>query len=141
MMNKRQAGFTLIELMIVVAIVGIIGAIAFPSYDSYMKKSRRSDAKVGMAKIADRLERYYINNDTYTTTVTDLGFADNQSENGYYTFAISTTNARANYTITATAQGAQTQDTDTSAGDCTVMTLDSTGLKGAPNTSTPEKCW
>ena len=135
MMRKQQKGFTLIELMIVVAIVGIIGAIAFPSYDSYMKKSRRSDAKVGMSKIADREERYYINNNAYTTTITDLGFPDNQSENGYYSFAISSTNPRADYTITATAQGAQTKDTDTSAGDCRTMTLDSTGLK------TPAACW
>ena len=135
MNSKQQTGFTLIELMIVVAIVGIIGAIAFPSYDSYMKKSRRADAKVGMAKIADRQERYYIANNTYTTTITDLGFTDNQSENGYYTFALSTTNASANYTITATAQGAQVNDNDTSAGDCTTMTLDSTGLK------TPASCW
>ena len=45
-MNNK--GFTLIELMVVVAIIGIMGAIAYPSYDSYMKKSRRSDAKVAL---------------------------------------------------------------------------------------------
>ena len=131
----KQAGFTLIELMIVVAIIGIIGAIAFPSYNSYMDKSRRADAKAGMLKIADRQERYYIQNGAYTKTVTDLGFSDDLSEEGYYKFSISSQSTAADYTITAKAQGVQANDKNTSAGDCTTMTLDSTGLK------TPTACW
>lgn len=138
MMNTKNKGFTLIELMIVVAIIGIIGAVAFPSYESYMKKSRRADAKVGMTKIVDREERFYIQNNTYTTAITGaagLNFSSNQSENGYYSFAITSTDPLANFTVTATALGIQTSDTDTTAGDCTTMTLDSTGLK------TPAACW
>jgi len=132
---QKHWGFTLIELMIVVAIIGVIGAIAFPSYDSYMKKSRRTDAKVGLTKLADRQERYYLRNDTYTSDVTDLGFnSPYLTENGYYQITITAASANG-YTASATAQGAQTSDTDTSAGDCTTMTLDSTGLK------TPAACW
>ncbi len=54
----------------VVAIIGIISAIAYPSYDKYMKKSRRSDAKVALTKIVDREERFYLQNNTYTTSTT-----------------------------------------------------------------------
>jgi len=141
MMNTKNSGFTLIELMIVVAIIGIIGAVAFPSYDSYMKKSRRADAKVGLAKIVDRQERFYIQNNVYTTAFADLGFTDGNSEEGYYLFSITTTNAGnpQDYEISAKTTGAlknsQSGDDDTSAGDCTTMTLDSTGLK------LPAACW
>ena len=57
---KKQNGFTLIELMIVVAIIGVLSAIAYPSYQSYMKKSARADAKVGLTKLADKQERFYL---------------------------------------------------------------------------------
>ncbi len=132
---RQSRGFTLIELMIVVAIIGIIGAIAYPSYDSYMKKSRRADAKVGLAKVADRQERFYLNNGTYTSDMTNLGFTPPfQTENGYYQLSITSATA-SGFTASATALGAQTNDTNTTAGDCTAMTLDSTGLK------TPAACW
>lgn len=135
MTKTNEKGFTLIELMVVVAIIGIIAAVAFPSYDSYMKKTRRADAKVGLTKLADRQERYYLSNSSYTTDVTDLGFASPYvSDEGYYTISITAAGANG-FTAQAVAQGAQTSDTDTSAGDCTTMTLDSTGLK------TPAACW
>ena len=137
MVNNK--GFTLIELMIVVAIIGIIGAIAFPSYDSYIKKSRRADAKVGLTKIADRQERFYLQNNTYSVSMTALGFTDSNSDEGYYLLTITSSGLTDTYTATATTTGAlkagQANDTDTSAGDCRTMTLDSTGLK------MPDKCW
>ena len=57
---EMQSGFTLIELMIVIAIIGIISAVAFPSYSSYITKSRRADAKISLTKMADAQERWYL---------------------------------------------------------------------------------
>ena len=64
-------GFTLIELMIVVAIIGILAAIAFPSYQNYVTKTRRADAQAALTGFATAMERYYTDNrNTY------LGAAD-----------------------------------------------------------------
>lgn len=66
-MNNQYAvrGFTLIELMIVVAILGIISAIAFPSYQENVAKSRRADVKSVLTENAQLMERFYTENNRY----------------------------------------------------------------------------
>lgn len=136
-MNNAK-GFSLIELMIVVAVIGIVGAIAMPSYDNYMLKSRRAEAKAGLAEVADRQERYYLQASEYTD---DFGAnflnISNETEEGYYIITVALSSSNQSYTLTATAQGSQVNDTTTGAGDCTVMTLNSVGLKTAPNAEDP----
>jgi len=61
----RTKGFTLIELMIVVAIVGLLAAIAYPSYQEYIARARRADAKTVLLENAQFLERFYTQNGTY----------------------------------------------------------------------------
>lgn len=82
-MRNMSKGFTLIELMIVVAIVGILAAIAYPSYTEYVKKTHRSEIAGLLSEQAQILERYYSRNGTYANA-TGLSAA-----NGYYniTFA------------------------------------------------------
>ncbi|MBS8241176.1 prepilin-type N-terminal cleavage/methylation domain-containing protein [Marinobacter lipolyticus] len=63
--TARQSGFTLIELMIVVAIIGIIAAIAYPSYLAQVESTRRGDAQGALASFANAMERYYTQNNTY----------------------------------------------------------------------------
>ena len=63
-MVKKQ-GFTLIELMIVVAIIAILAAIAYPSYQEYVRKTKRTDAEADMIELAGRLQRYKIANFTF----------------------------------------------------------------------------
>src|SRR5690554_2337838 len=63
--TRRSSGFTLIELMIVVAIVGILAAIAYPSYQRYVQDSRRSDARANLLQLAQFMERYYTANGRY----------------------------------------------------------------------------
>jgi type IV pilus assembly protein PilE len=58
-------GFTLIELMIVVAIIALLSAIAFPAYTSYIAKSRRADARGQLLQVAQFMQRFYSANDTY----------------------------------------------------------------------------
>jgi len=62
---KRQLGFTLSELMIVVVIVGILAAIAYPSYTESVRKSKRAEAKAALLSGAQALERFYSANNTY----------------------------------------------------------------------------
>ena len=63
--SAKQTGFSLIELMIVVAIIGIIAAIAYPSYLEQVKSTRRGDAQGALASFANAMERYYTQNNTY----------------------------------------------------------------------------
>ena len=67
-MLGNQRGFTLIELMIVVAIIGILAAVAIPAFMDYMKKSKTTEASLQLNKIAKNSKAYYITNARYITT-------------------------------------------------------------------------
>jgi prepilin-type N-terminal cleavage/methylation domain-containing protein len=66
--NKDQKGFTLIELMIVIAIIGILAAIAIPQFAAYRKRSYDSSATADLRNAATAQEAYYVDNDTYAST-------------------------------------------------------------------------
>ncbi|MEO3356434.1 type IV pilin protein [Acinetobacter haemolyticus] len=70
---NRVSGFTLIELMIVVAIIAIIAAIAYPSYQEYVKRTKRADMQSEMMQISQRLQGYYVINHNYTNAKLDNG--------------------------------------------------------------------
>lgn len=133
-MNKKVNGFTLIEVMIVVAIVGILAAVAIPSYLDSLRKSRRSDATTSLTRIQLAQETYRLNHATYGS-ITDLGIGTISSD-GYYTLNITGNNATA-YTATGTAVSGTSQGSDTG---CTTITLTvSNGGNTASNT--PAACW
>ena len=69
-MNKNK-GFTLIELMIVVAIIAVLAAIAYPSYTQYKIRTNRADVQSEMMQIAQRLQSYYVIKHNYTNAVLD----------------------------------------------------------------------
>ena len=71
-MKRNQKGFTLIELMIVVAIIGILAAIAIPQFASYRQRAQDSAAKSALKNVATAQEDYYQQNDTYTAVIADL---------------------------------------------------------------------
>lgn len=86
---KRNVGFALIELMIVVAIIGILAFIAFPSYQDSVRKARREDGYNTLNEIMQAQERFFANNipHTYTVDLTQLGFANaasRRSVDGHY---------------------------------------------------------
>lgn len=64
--NRFNQGFTLIEMMIVVAIIGILAAIAYPSYEEYVKSSRRAEAQSALMGLAAAMERHFTANNSYT---------------------------------------------------------------------------
>lgn len=72
-MNDSK-GFTLIELMVTVVIVGILSSIALPSYRQYILKANRSEAISETQSILTSQERYFLDNATYTSKLSDLGF-------------------------------------------------------------------
>ena len=72
--DNRKRGFTLIELMIVVAVVGILAAIAYPSYTDSVRKARRTDAKSALTEAAQKLEIFYARNSSYSADLTDIGY-------------------------------------------------------------------
>lgn len=89
--HKRERGMTLVEILIVVVIVAILAAVALPSYFSQVQKSRRSEAKSALTQIATMQQQFRTEQNTFTTDLTDLGFANagwNDTENGYYEYSV-----------------------------------------------------
>jgi len=138
----RQAGFNLIELMIVLMIVGVLMAFAYPSFMQSVRNGKRTDAHTAMTRATSNLERFFSTNGTYTTDATLLGFTIDGgaavSEQGFYaiTVAAGPTGIGSSYVITATARDGTSQVKDTG---CTTMTVSSLGVR------TPDpvdsKCW
>lgn len=129
---KRQTGFTLIELMIVLAIMGIIAAYAFPSYVESVRKSSRAEAKSLMLQVANQEERYYTENNAYGE-LTDIGNATTSldTSSGKHAITVTLSNAGASYLITATPA-----ETDPICGN---LTLSNTGVEASSVTN--DGCW
>lgn len=136
----KSAGFSLIEVMIVVAILGIILGIGVPSYSSYMEKTRRADAIALLSEVAGEQERFFTENNRYATTMTEMGYtaATELSENGFYGVSV-TASGGTTFTLTAAPIAGEPQENDTKCGS---FTINSAGSKGVVNASLPaEKCW
>jgi len=141
-MRISEKGFTLIELMIVVAVVAILATIAYPAYQDYVVRSRRLEGQSLLSDAAAKQERWRAQNGSYmidysATNVAKLKLPyGSQSEHGYYTLSIS--GDATSYTLTAVRAGSQLADSK-----CGNFTLDSTGKKGmvAGTPGTVELCW
>lgn len=133
---RSQKGVTLIELMIVVVVIGILAGIAYPSYRAQVMRSHRSDAKIGLERLAQGLERCYTN--AMPKTYAGCIAASIPSENGYYTITTNSADATG-FSLTATATGGQLQDTA-----CRTFTLTSTNARTAQNSASGDNssaCW
>ena len=133
-MNRPRAreGYTIIELMIVVAIIGVLAAIAFPSYDAYVMRGKRVEGRNALMDAAAREERYYSDNNQYAALAT-AGISS-KSENGHYQISIALGGSNQSFTLTAVPQTFQDDD-------CGSLTLTNTGVKGITGSGNADNCW
>lgn len=138
--SGSQRGFTLIEVMIVVAVVAILVAVALPSYQDSLIKGRRSDGISALLDVANRQEQHMLDRSTYVADMTLLGFPADPavSEEGFYTVdaaACGVGTIATCYVLTATPTGGQANDTR-----CANLVLDSNGRRTATGTQADD-CW
>ena len=131
---RGERGFTLIELMIVVVVAAVIAAIAYPSYQHHTRKSKRAAAVAALIEAASRQEQFFLDNKSYTTTITAGGLnMTATTENGIYALSVDAPTAACTldrcYRGRATPQGAQTADS------CGALTINSERVKS------PNDCW
>lgn len=148
----KQAGYTLIEVMIVVVIIALITMIAVPSYLEHTARARRAECKAFLLDVVSKQERFYTLYASYTTTpflsggctgeACGLGYQDGgsgvlTSENGLCTVAIAGTNCDGALCRGFTLTGTPLTEDEL----CTSLTITNTGVRGATGTGTTEACW
>lgn len=142
MRQTEQNGFTLLEILIVVAIIGILSSIALPAYQNSVLRAGRAEAKTELLQVASDQERYFSNFNTYVNDALPLNAPvvadrDRTTQNGFYRISVDAcaggaiTNC---FIATATAQNDQTADS------CSTLTITDTGVRGATG-DTANECW
>jgi len=129
--RSKMKGFSLIELMVVVAVIAILASIAYPSYMQHIVKTRRSAGEACLLEQAQFMERYYTTNMKYSgAALPGTGCAAELAE--HYAFAFEAGPAATTYTIAANPQGSQA-----ARDSCGKLTINQVGVK-TPDTS---GCW
>lgn len=135
-MLKTKFGFSLMELIIVLAIISILAGLAYPHYNQHLITARRAYATVALTDLAARLEQYYTHKNSYAgATLAELGVSDANYKNYYQLKIDQTTNDQ--YTISAIPQNKQAQDDS----DCGTLSLDQAGNKNITGRGKTEECW
>jgi len=133
--RNKHSGFTIIELMIVIAIVAILVALAYPSYAQYVMKARRGEAQQLLLNWSINQEIWRSNNITYNN-VTDPTDPDHIiPDHDDYDFSYSGVPDATTYTLQGVAQDNQTKDKARDGTSCTTLTLNQSGVK------TEAACW
>lgn len=133
-MRRYMRGITLMELMIVVVIIGILAALSYPNYREFVARAKRTEARAALLKIATNQEKHYLQNNTFTSDLMELGFSADPFTTDSGTYSVRITSADAsNFTAEA-----DYIPVDGEAGKCNLFTIDGRGQK----TSDPDTdCW
>lgn len=130
-MQRVKPGFSLIELLIVLAIIGILAAICYPSYQQYVLRSYRAEAISQLLQLANAQEQYLSDYGVYSADLAVLGVETSTR----YQFSISVVDAPQEFELTAEAQGPQQADSE-----CLLFTLNQRGQRNQQNRHTLA-CW
>lgn len=140
----KQTGFTLIELMVVVAIIAILAAVAIPAYTNYIKQANRSDAKAILLQSVQFLERNYTEANRYdqdsggTATSGSIPAHSPLTGTALYNIGVAFNTAGTTYTLTATPVTGGRMDGD----ECGIFSINQFGSKTISGTGlTVDECW
>jgi type IV pilus assembly protein PilE len=145
--NAPANGFTLIELMIVVAVVGLLATIAYPNYQKYVQRGRRADAKGTVVEMAQFMERYYSENNSYSSAslpattspregsaVYDIRFGSSCTDGAV---SVTTSPESSCFLVQAVPIAGAAMDGD----QCGTLGIDNTGNKTATGSAGALQCW
>lgn len=130
MRKTTEAGFSLLELMIVVAIIGILASIAYPSYQEQVAEGRRVDAQANLLSLAQHMERHYTENGSYAGAVLPYTESPKDGSDKFYDITLPASTG-VSYTLRATPKNGMVGDR------CGNMDVTNIGQK----TAAQADCW
>ena len=139
----RLRGFTLLELMIVVALVGILAAVAYPSYVEHVRRTHRAEAKAMLLEAAQWSERYYTLNSTYASAALPTNLTQSPHGSGSAAYTIGFIMLPAASAPNATQMYLQAVPTGSMSGDkCGTIVISNIGSQMLiGNTASYDQCW